>query len=203
MSIGNRIRQARQQRGYSQEYLAEQLDLSQGGYRKIETDEVKLKVDKLLLLADLLKVDVDHLLYEPNVKRSLNRTGYLDKTLIGSVSPPIISTDSEHELLIQLLISKEAHLLTLQKLISQYEKEIGQLQSSVTYHSVNVSLTSVTADKFPDESLTNVPFCFPSPYIGLLFRSVLPLCKPARTSDDQNNRAKRSANIGNPTTVLM
>ena len=138
MTIGNRIRQARNRKGYSQEYVAEHLQLSQGGYRKIETDEVRLKVDALLVLARLLEVEVTQLLYGKEDQPFSGRPGQALQEPPATPSAPDAG-HTERDLLRQLLESKEAHLLTQQQLLRQYDGEIKQLRARVAQLSRAVS----------------------------------------------------------------
>ncbi len=132
MSIGNRIRQARQQKGYTQEYLAERLGFTQGGYRKIETDEVKLKVDTLLQLAQLLEVAVSRLLCEPQPQflstssRQVNQSD--DKPDLSSLSS---HWKRERRLYEQLLRSQEAQLQLQQDLLACCQEELYGLKTSL------------------------------------------------------------------------
>ncbi len=140
MTIGNRIRQARNRKGYSQEYVAEHLQLSQGGYRKLETDEVRLKVDTLLVLAELLEIEVTQLLYGRNNKCITGRAEMPSNRSLNDAShSPADDGHAEGELLRQLLESKEAHLLTQQQLLEQYDGEIKELRARVAQLSRAVS----------------------------------------------------------------
>ena len=55
---GNKIRSLRLLRGYSQEYMATELDITQTTYSLIETDKQKLTVPMLERLAQVLGVSV-------------------------------------------------------------------------------------------------------------------------------------------------
>ncbi len=55
---GNKIRSLRLLRGYSQEYMATELDITQTTYSRIETDKQKLTAPMLERLADVLGVSV-------------------------------------------------------------------------------------------------------------------------------------------------
>ncbi|MBK8502552.1 MAG: helix-turn-helix transcriptional regulator [Saprospiraceae bacterium] len=54
--IQETIRQYRIVRGYSQEYVAHQLDISQKAYSKIERGETKLTIDRLLKLSRIMEI---------------------------------------------------------------------------------------------------------------------------------------------------
>jgi transcriptional regulator with XRE-family HTH domain len=55
---GNKIRSLRLLRGYSQEYMANELSITQTTYSRIETDKQKLTADILEKVAQILGVSV-------------------------------------------------------------------------------------------------------------------------------------------------
>lgn len=57
-TINNNIRKIRQLRGYSQEYVADKLNLTQGGYGRIERGEVKVKMETLEKLSVIFEIPV-------------------------------------------------------------------------------------------------------------------------------------------------
>ncbi|HVY75455.1 MAG TPA: helix-turn-helix transcriptional regulator [Puia sp.] len=56
--IGEKIRQRRMIKGYSQEYMAFQLEISQNAYSKIEREETEMTVNRLYEIAEVLGVSV-------------------------------------------------------------------------------------------------------------------------------------------------
>lgn len=62
--IGRHIRSVRESRGYSQEYMAEMLDMVQSSYANLESGKSSMSVDRLLHICDILQLDVHHLLDE-------------------------------------------------------------------------------------------------------------------------------------------
>ena len=56
------IRLERIKKGYSQEYVSEQLQLSQYAYHKIENGKTKLQLECLLQLCEILDIDIQVLL---------------------------------------------------------------------------------------------------------------------------------------------
>lgn len=62
MSIGERIRAARIRSGFTQEELAEKLNLSRSAVAKYEADEIEPKLSNLVALAKVLHVSTDYLL---------------------------------------------------------------------------------------------------------------------------------------------
>ncbi len=55
--IASHIRQLRESKSYSQEYMAAKMNLSQNSYSKIELNYSKLTVDRLIQIARLLDTD--------------------------------------------------------------------------------------------------------------------------------------------------
>ena len=56
-SIGLKIRKIRELKGYSQEYVASKLEMSQNNYSHIELDQVKINLDRLKEIGTILEVD--------------------------------------------------------------------------------------------------------------------------------------------------
>ena len=52
--VGNDIRQARDEKCYSQAYMANQLGITQSAYYKIEAGAVKITIDRLEQIAEIL-----------------------------------------------------------------------------------------------------------------------------------------------------
>ena len=57
-----RIVQGRNKKGYTYENMAVELDLTTAAYRKIETGETKLTLERLFKISDILEVPVGELL---------------------------------------------------------------------------------------------------------------------------------------------
>ena len=60
--IINKIREIRKDRGYSHEYMAHLLDISQVAYSKIEKNETKLTVERLFKIAEILEAKIEDIL---------------------------------------------------------------------------------------------------------------------------------------------
>jgi transcriptional regulator with XRE-family HTH domain len=57
-AIAANIRNKREERNYTQEYLAAKLHISQNAYSKIELGYTKITVERLYQVADILEADV-------------------------------------------------------------------------------------------------------------------------------------------------
>lgn len=76
MSIesGLRIKRLREFRNFTQQYLADKLEISQNAYSKIENGSTKLTIERLEQIARLLDVPVDTVLSEKSVFNFENNT---------------------------------------------------------------------------------------------------------------------------------
>jgi transcriptional regulator with XRE-family HTH domain len=83
--LGEKIRQLRLIKGYNQDNVAEELNMSSGNYGKIERGEVALTVEKLQKICQILKVSVAEIL-EENAGTTSNKKSKGDKNLDAYVS---------------------------------------------------------------------------------------------------------------------
>lgn len=56
--IGNKIKKLRELKNLTQEYMAQNLNLSPNGYGKIERDEVDITLGRLEAIAKILEMDI-------------------------------------------------------------------------------------------------------------------------------------------------
>ncbi|WP_434980943.1 helix-turn-helix domain-containing protein [Daejeonia sp. YH14] len=61
-NIIERITQYRTKKGYTYENMADELDITPAAYRKIETGETKLSVERLFRIANILETPINELL---------------------------------------------------------------------------------------------------------------------------------------------
>jgi transcriptional regulator with XRE-family HTH domain len=55
--IGNKVRQIRELKNLTQEYMADKLGMSQRGYSKLERDEVKLDWERITQIAKVFEME--------------------------------------------------------------------------------------------------------------------------------------------------
>ena len=66
-AIGNKIRILREEKGFSQENLAAALDITQSNYARLEKDDNRISVPRLIIIAKTLETTVTELVGEkPN-----------------------------------------------------------------------------------------------------------------------------------------
>jgi len=61
-AIGNNIRALRVHKGYSQNYLALKLKISQNACSKLELGYVRFKLETILTITEILEVDITNLI---------------------------------------------------------------------------------------------------------------------------------------------
>jgi transcriptional regulator with XRE-family HTH domain len=67
MNIGNNIKQIRELKNLTQEYVAEEVAVSQSTYSRIENGTAPIKIDILQRIAEVLEVDLSTLLSTTNI----------------------------------------------------------------------------------------------------------------------------------------
>ena len=75
MTIGYKIRKLRENKNYTQQYMAEQLGITQRAYGMLESDDIKPSNDKLFKIAELMEVDLVQL-----VNLDLDRITFKDNS---------------------------------------------------------------------------------------------------------------------------
>lgn len=61
-NVASNIRKIREYKGYTQDYLAAKLKISQNAYSKLELGYSKLTVDRLFKIAHILDLDAKYLI---------------------------------------------------------------------------------------------------------------------------------------------
>lgn len=125
MPIGEKIRKIRELRGFSQEFMASELEISQPGYSKIEKDEVKPDIDRLGKIANVLGIDLQSLLnfddsFVFNIQNNVYETG--SNAVSGVVNYFEANAKQQYE---QLLKEKDEHITALKKQIETLEQIIS------------------------------------------------------------------------------
>lgn len=116
--IIEKIAEMRAKKGYSYDNVAKELELSTSAYRKIETGETKLTVERLKQLAEVLETPIEDLL-EIDAQKNFNQE--IKDQSIGSQG---FNNDNR-------VYNDNAELT--KKLITTYENQIKDLKEQVEY----------------------------------------------------------------------
>lgn len=118
--FGKNIRKFRELKGYSQEYMAHELDITQASYAKLENNTTKLDVGRLFTIAKLLETDVADIL-ELNKQTIFNQSNNVTANAFGNVDKLQQDNKEIYEKLIQ---AKDEQIALLKALLKQYHHDI-------------------------------------------------------------------------------
>ena len=114
----DRIREVRKQKGYSHEYVANELNISQVAYSKLEKNETKLTVERLYQLSKILETPVEDFLLAK--KGNIYNQTFNDNAIAYQEFQNLYQENKEKtEKIIQLY---EARLADKDQLIQQLSK---------------------------------------------------------------------------------
>lgn len=120
MNINEKIRRIRESKEWSQEQMAEKLNMSLNGYAKIERGETKLYLDKLEQIAQILDIDVVELIQSGEKNICLQ----IESPVLGAIYQGV----GESSLLIEIerlkltLSHTQEMLASTQKLLADKEE---------------------------------------------------------------------------------
>ena len=75
---GSNIKNARLFRNYSQDYLAGKLNISQNAYSKLELGYIRVKLESLIVIAEVLEVPINSLIDPPALHPDVAAIGKID-----------------------------------------------------------------------------------------------------------------------------
>jgi transcriptional regulator with XRE-family HTH domain len=108
-TIGTRIRKIREEHGIKQEYIAEEMGITQSSYGRLEKDDNRLTATKLIKIAEILNVSVSVLFGEKANNVIHENKGDNAQAQIGTIVQNrdyIISLKEEIQFLRRMLIDK-------------------------------------------------------------------------------------------------
>ncbi|MBP1222560.1 helix-turn-helix transcriptional regulator [Flavobacterium sp. 1355] len=117
-SIKNKIKSIRELKNYTQEYMADQLGVTQAGYSKIEKGKTVLSFVKLVEIARILEVSVEDILSFDS-QRYFNSFNKVKGNNNGSI---MINSDNS----VALKELYEDKIMLLEKLLNKTEEELNR-----------------------------------------------------------------------------
>lgn len=127
MSVNEKIRTIRETRNWSQEDMAEKMNMSKNGYAKIERGETKLNLHKLEQIANIFNIDVLELIKndDKNVLFFMNdhNTNYYgsNENLTSEIDRLKLTLSHKDDLLKQrdlVIEQKDSEISALKEIIS-------------------------------------------------------------------------------------
>lgn len=121
-NIGHRIRRFREEKGFSQEYMALELEISQASYARLESQESRLDVQRLIRIAKILQVHFAQLIgeepqniFHQNNEKSNQVNGFVQNLYQESQETIQKLIDSKDETITKL----EAEIIFLRKIVEK------------------------------------------------------------------------------------
>ncbi len=98
------LQKERLQKGYSQSYVGARLDITQSAYRKIESGETRLTVERFILLIEILEIDISNIFSTRDIQASF--TDHCSKCTKNGEILNIIKIQANHIKTLQDFIDK-------------------------------------------------------------------------------------------------
>ncbi len=95
-TVGNKIRILREQKGYSQDSLAHELGITQSSYARLEKQDERINIIRLMQIANILKTTVAELIDEKSQKISNQNDNETAYSYNADYINNIINSDKEH-----------------------------------------------------------------------------------------------------------
>ena len=129
MSVNEKIRKIREAKDWSQEQMAEKLNMSLNGYAKIERGESKIYLDKLEQIAQVFDIDVIELMQLDGRNICFQIESPLGSVYQGGGKNQLLIEIERLKLALSHAREKEE---LLNKLLEQKDGEINSLRNLIT-----------------------------------------------------------------------
>ena len=129
MSVNEKIRKIREAKDWSQEQMAEKLNMSLNGYAKIERGESKIYLDKLEQIAQVFDIDIIELMQSDGKNICFQIESPLGSVYQGGGETQLLIEVERLKLALSHLREKEE---LLNKLIEQKDSEIKALKDLIS-----------------------------------------------------------------------
>jgi transcriptional regulator with XRE-family HTH domain len=125
MMLSNFVLQnLRREAKYSQEYMADLMKIDQGTYNRLENGKIKLRMEHIPKIAKAINKSEDEIL------NRLKQYRFDESNTSTSCSTTVVS-ESEKDLLYQILIEKERSIVSKDELIKSQSMTILLLQGEI------------------------------------------------------------------------
>src|SRR5690554_6383634 len=121
MTTEEKIKSIRELKNFTQEFMAEKLGITQAAYRKIESGQKKLTMNKIVDIATIFEMDVNDLMAYDTQQYFNSFNNLEDSNIYSNV------TKMEDETLKKLYEDK---ILLLEKLLFETEKQLDKYRKT-------------------------------------------------------------------------
>lgn len=135
MNVNEKIKNYREQNKWSQEDMANQLQMSSSAYAKIERGETRLHLDKLQKIAQVFNIDLFELMTMDgkNIILNINESGESNNTNYSNANETLVKDVENLQNLLQqkdiLLAEKDQRINELQQQIQTLNDMINLLKN--------------------------------------------------------------------------
>lgn len=119
MEIGTKVKKLRELKNFTQEFMANALEMTPSGYGKIERNETEVSYQKLERIADILGIKVEDII---NFNESFIFNVMHNQTGNGYVVNNISTSDNEKKLYEQIIAQQKDEISYLRKVIEKLQK---------------------------------------------------------------------------------
>lgn len=119
MEIGTKVKKLRELKNFTQEFMANALEMTPSGYGKIERNETEVSYQKLERIADILGIKVEDII---NFNESFIFNVMHNQTGNGYVVNNISTSDNEKKLYEQIIAQQKDEVSYLRKVIEKLQK---------------------------------------------------------------------------------
>lgn len=130
MSVNEKIRKIREAKDWSQEQMAEKLNMSLNGYAKIERGESKIYLDKLEQIAQVFDIDVVELMQSDGKNICFQIESPLGSVYQGGGETQLLIEVERLKMALSYANEKEELLKTL---LEQKDREIKALKDLLRF----------------------------------------------------------------------
>lgn len=130
MNVNEKIKNYREQNKWSQEDMANQLQMSPSAYAKIERGETRLHLDKLQKIAQVFNIDLFELMTMDgkNIILNINESGESNNTNYSNANETLVK---DVENLQNLLQQKDILLAEKDQRINELQQQIQTLNDMI------------------------------------------------------------------------
>lgn len=130
MNVNEKIKNYREQNKWSQEDMANQLQMSSSAYAKIERGETRLHLDKLQKIAQVFNIDLFELMTMDgkNIILNINESGESNNTNYSNANETLVK---DVENLQNLLQQKDILLAEKDQRINELQQQIQTLNDMI------------------------------------------------------------------------
>ena len=122
MKISERIKSIRVSKQFSQDYMANELGISQRAYSKIENDEIKLDLEKLQKIAEIFEMEAGEIL--SNQTNQANTFSY-NKSITNAVVNNY--NKKQDELQNEIINILKSEISSLKTILKEKDQQISEL----------------------------------------------------------------------------